>query len=233
MKDHLAPDVRWNIVGDRLIEGREALLEFCEEMSADGCPPFQNIAITATPERIVIQGRSSPKEDEAMHYCDVYDLKDGKIAAITSYIRCPQSGAEGSPVSEGEIRSQMQRFETALSRKDAPSMMADYDAAVTSFDVGNHHQDRDALEQMWGQCFPYFGEEIGLERKATRIVTGAELAVVYGYTRLKGTPDVPAAKSWVRTTACYRKSGDGWKIIHEHISYPVDVEQEKPIYTFD
>ncbi|MGF1448003.1 MAG: nuclear transport factor 2 family protein [Opitutales bacterium] len=233
IQQHLSENVRWNLVGERIIEGREALLAFCAEMASGGCPPFQNNHVTVTPERIIVQGQSAPDASEAMHYCDVFDLADGKIAAITSYIRCPQAGADGSVISEGEIRSQLQRFDEAVSRKDAPAMMADYDAGVTSFDVGSQHEGRDALEQMWGQCFPYFSDEIGIERKDTRILTGGDMALVYGYTRMKGTPDCPAAKSWLRMSACYRKTPDGWKVVHEHISYPTDCENEKPLYILD
>lgn len=131
---------------------------------------------------------------------------------------------------ERTLQRQIDEWESALAAKDALDLQRDYADDVVLFDVGTQVTGRKAYGNLWEACFPYFGT-IGIERRDTRIHLSGDLAVLFGYTRLTGArSDADAAKSWLRTTVCYRRVGERWQVVHEHVSLPVDCEAEKPIY---
>ncbi len=87
---HLTDDIEWNIVGDQVISGKDEMQKF-----------FANHAdmemITSTKNHIIIDGdqvvvdgivQCSGKDDQVfdMHYCDIYELENGLVKKMTSYI---------------------------------------------------------------------------------------------------------------------------------------------------
>ena len=84
------------------------------------------------------------------------------------------------------------------------------------------------------ECFPYFANRIGTEREDIELTVSSELAFVTFLSRpVRTESDNPSAKSWLRTSVCLKKLGDGWKVIRDHISLPVDCGAEKPTYILD
>lgn len=86
--DHISPGVKWEIVGEKSIEGLDALLEFCQEMTTDGCPDFRNQHTTIGDSRVVVEG--SERKEGGISYCDAYGIEDSKITEIRSYCIMPE-----------------------------------------------------------------------------------------------------------------------------------------------
>jgi len=86
--DHISPEVKWEIVGEKTIEGLDALLKFCAEMTSEGCPDFRNERTTIGASRIVVEG--SERKEGGISYCDSYGIVDSKIAEIRSYCIMPE-----------------------------------------------------------------------------------------------------------------------------------------------
>lgn len=86
--NHIAPGVRWEIVGEKSIEGLDALLKFCEEMTSEGCPDFRNQRTTIGDSQIVVEG--SERKEGGILYCDSYRIEDSKITEIRSYCIMPE-----------------------------------------------------------------------------------------------------------------------------------------------
>lgn len=98
-------DVRWTIVGDRTVNGKDAIREWMNSMAAEHSelPKF-----TATPPTIaegdfvVARGDMTMKDKEGKEgrysYCDVYRFDGEKIAELTSFVvnTEPKSRAAGS-----------------------------------------------------------------------------------------------------------------------------------------
>lgn len=82
------PEVIWNVVGAKTILGRQAMMEFCAEMTANGCPEFKNARTTVGESQVVVEG-AELKED-GVSYCDSYAIRNGMIVEIRSY--CVNSG---------------------------------------------------------------------------------------------------------------------------------------------
>lgn len=135
---------------------------------------------------------------------------------------------------ENDIKALMSSWEEAISRKDVSTLLNDYDDGIVLFDVGTQLTGKEDYRKIWEACFPYFGDAIGTERKGVEIHVCDDMAVVHGYSRLTGmesTSDM--ARSWLRTTICYKKIDGQWKVFHEHVSLPVDCEREKPLYILE
>lgn len=94
---HLDENIKWNIVGMPLVQGKNNFLETIEMMEAasDDCPDITVKNIIAEGEFVVVEssGNHSDKEGEADHiksfipsFCDIYHIKNGKIIELTTYI---------------------------------------------------------------------------------------------------------------------------------------------------
>jgi PhnB protein len=79
---YLADEVAWNIVGDTIVNGKEAVLDLCKKVDQGGYVPFVNDNTVAGDNHIAVSGKSI-NGDSA--YCDIYRVEDDKIKQITSY----------------------------------------------------------------------------------------------------------------------------------------------------
>ncbi len=88
----LADDVRWDLVGEDTLVGRQAVVDACEGTLAELAGG------TAEVERFVVAGDGDVVAvDTTTHYvsadgeagrvasCDVYEFRDGRVTAIRSY----------------------------------------------------------------------------------------------------------------------------------------------------
>ena len=129
-----------------------------------------------------------------------------------------------------EIETLMQEWSEALYEKDAELMAHYYSDEAKIFDIGSQTEGKEAYKNLWIGCFPYFGDHITIERQAVSIHAADGLGFLYGYSRVSGAQtDDPAAKAWCRMTVCFQKIKDQWRVVHEHISMPIDFEQNKPV----
>ncbi len=132
-----------------------------------------------------------------------------------------------------EIMALLERFDAALNKKDLDALAKCYDDNVRVFDVMAQVSGYGELRSLWEHCFPYFTNPIEIERRDIEMHVNDSLAIVTFYSRVSGVQtDSPAATSWLRTTMCMKKIDGAWKIVHDHISFPVNCETEKPAYIF-
>lgn len=92
--DDLAPDVRWSLVGGPTIEGWDDVVATCEETMADLSGNATTTEFTrfvsVADERVAVvdaiaRYTSADGEVTRVSSCDVYELRDGMVARITSY----------------------------------------------------------------------------------------------------------------------------------------------------
>lgn len=88
----LAEDVRWTLRGRAPVEGRAAVIAACRQTES-----FLRDVTTAFPRFVVVAEGSTAAVDVIARYegadgsatvvssCDVYEFRDGLVAAITSY----------------------------------------------------------------------------------------------------------------------------------------------------
>jgi ketosteroid isomerase-like protein len=86
----LSEDVTWNMVGDQVITGKEGMRDF---FAANGGTQM----VSSTKEHIIVDGNNVSVNGEVtcktkdgdvfdMYYCDLYELDNGLIKNMASYI---------------------------------------------------------------------------------------------------------------------------------------------------
>ena len=90
--DHLAADIQWVLIGDAIIQGRDQVIQTCEQTAAE-------LTDTTTEflRCLTIAGTGAVAVDTVARYegadgtttivssCDIYEFDKGIVAAITSY----------------------------------------------------------------------------------------------------------------------------------------------------
>jgi limonene-1,2-epoxide hydrolase len=89
---YLADDVRWNMVGERLVESKEKVIAVCRESAAyltGVTTDFVELRTVVTDDCVVVDSVAeyTDKEEKTSRVasCDIYDFTNGKVSKITSY----------------------------------------------------------------------------------------------------------------------------------------------------
>ena len=128
---------------------------------------------------------------------------------------------------EAAIRALMEQWTAAVRTKDIDKLIAYYATDVAVFDllpplefVGAAH-----YRQNWAAWFPSWQGLIGYEMHDLTITAGDEVAFARRLNHITGArTDGEKSDVWVRPTVCFRKIAGQWKIAHEHLSVPYDME---------
>jgi ketosteroid isomerase-like protein len=89
---HLAPDVQWILVGSETIDGRDRVIDTCEQTLAelaDTATDFLRFLTIADEQTVAVDTvgryRSVDGETSIVASCDIYQFRQGVVATITSY----------------------------------------------------------------------------------------------------------------------------------------------------
>ncbi len=175
--------------------------------------------------RIVHATAEDKKKHEAMGvvggWNSSFDCMDDYLAAIAD---------------EAALRQLIADQQRAICAKDVDALMAPYAAEFVAYDAIPPFQTNgvDAWRQTWASCLPYFPAEFAIEPRDLRLTVSGDAAFAHWVFRFTGPEkDHPAMQSWMRLTACYRKVGGAWRIVHEHCSVPFDPMTSKALLTLD
>lgn len=82
-------DVKWNFVGDQILEGKEAVRQYMAKTYITP-PEFMVEHLIADGEYVTAVGKISlPDESGKMihySYCDIWRFRDGKMAALQAFV---------------------------------------------------------------------------------------------------------------------------------------------------
>jgi ketosteroid isomerase-like protein len=134
---------------------------------------------------------------------------------------------------DAEINASLQRLVAAVSAKDINGIMAYYvpDESLHVFDALPPRQffGAAAHRKNWESFLAAYPSTVHAEVSEWRTETAGNLAVGHGMFRISG-PDKdskPPADVTVRFTDVFRKINGKWLVIHEHVSWPVDLATGK------
>jgi hypothetical protein len=89
---YLSDDIKWNIVGDEELVGRDAVIDRCEQSAkylATVSTTFTKLKVTCAELCVVVESVAQYKDDEnrisTVASCDVYQFSDERLVEITSY----------------------------------------------------------------------------------------------------------------------------------------------------
>jgi uncharacterized protein (TIGR02246 family) len=132
---------------------------------------------------------------------------------------------------EAAIRAVEARFATAFNAKDVDAIMKVYAPDVFVFDVvpPRQYAGAAAYRKDWEGLMTGFKGPLKFELTDLAVDVDGPVAWSHSIQRVTGTdPTGKPSDMTVRVTDVYRKTADGWRIVQEHVSVPVDLETGKP-----
>jgi ketosteroid isomerase-like protein len=138
-----------------------------------------------------------------------------------------------TPDDEATIRALEDRFAAAFNAGDIDGIMKSYvpDKSLVVFDVVPPRQylGADAYRKDWVEFFAAFKGTPKFDISDLGITVDGNLAFSHSIQHVRGTnPQGQPVDLTVRVTDGYRKIGDNWLIVLEHVSVPVDLMTGKP-----
>ena len=128
---------------------------------------------------------------------------------------------------ETQIRQLMEQWVTALHAKDLHTLLSCYAPDVLAFDIVPplQYQGVDAYRKSFEAWFASVQGPIDYATRDLHITIGDAVAFGHSLNRVRSTQTTgKTTESWVRVTVGLRKLAGTWKITHEHVSVPYDVE---------
>lgn len=112
----------------------------------------------------------------------------------------------------------------AVAAKDVETLVAQFAEDVTVFDAlgplraTGQDVERARLEAWFGA----YKSEIGLRIRDLEVVADGDVGFAHYLFEVRGTMvDGTEVEMWVRSTAGFRRTAAGWKVVHEHSSVPL------------
>ena len=88
----LADDVRWDLVGEATLTGRQAVVDACEATLAglgEGSAEFLRFVVVAEGDRVAVDTvtryTDAGGREGSVSSCDVYEFRDDRLVAVRSY----------------------------------------------------------------------------------------------------------------------------------------------------
>lgn len=111
--------------------------------------------------------------------------------------------------------------------KDLTTLMSYYASDILTFDIlpPLHYQGVEAYRKNFEAWFAAVQGPIEYETRDLRITMGEDVSFCHSLNRVRSTRTTgETTETWVRVTVGFRKIEGTWKITHEHVSVPCDIE---------
>lgn len=132
---------------------------------------------------------------------------------------------------EADIRKRIEDWAAAFRHKDIDAVMRAFSPEVVAFDVVPPlaYTGRESYRKQWEKLFASYRGPIEYEIRDLKITAEHDLAFSHSLNRIRGTlQNGKTTDFWLRMTACWRRVDGEWRIDHEHVSVPVDLERGRP-----
>jgi uncharacterized protein len=88
--EHCAEGIKWTMVGEKVVEGKDGIRQFMSEMQGMEPPKITNENIIAEGDSVAANGKMTMKDKNgktvAYIYCDIYRFQGDKIVGLNSYV---------------------------------------------------------------------------------------------------------------------------------------------------
>ena len=155
------------------------------------------------------------------------------LAALTVLAVCIASSCSPSRANdEAEINASVQRLIAAMNAKDINGIMAYYspDESLLVFDAlpPRQYVGATAYRKDWEGFLAAYPGGVQAEVSDWKAETEGNLGYGHGIVRTSGQDkDGKPLDLTLRVTDVYKKMNGKWLVVHEHVSWPVDLETGK------
>lgn len=128
---------------------------------------------------------------------------------------------------EQEIRELHEAWFAASRAKDLDASMAPISPDIVSYEHSAplQHTEVEALREECRRGFEYQPDDFEWTVPDLQVIVRDDIAVTWGLNRMAGrSPDGTEMVMWSRGTRIFRRVDGAWKMIHQHVSFPVDDE---------
>lgn len=140
---------------------------------------------------------------------------------------------DSTTTDEAHIKALLDTRVEALRAKDIDKVMSLNSTDVVVFDipaplqyVGNEAYRRSIVSWLESYRGP-----LALETRDLSITVGGDVAFAHHLFRVSGIMNSGRRTDhWVRLTFCFRKISREWRITHEHVSLPINLETDTAIH---
>ena len=135
--------------------------------------------------------------------------------------------AASGTADEAAIRGVIDAITAAVRAKDVDAMLAHCSRDIVTFDMVPPlaHEGVEAVRRVWTRTLAPFEAPLEHEVHRLDLVIAEDAAFARSLNRFGGTrADGGQAVGWVRSTLGFRRIGGSWKLVHQHVSVPFDME---------
>lgn len=129
---------------------------------------------------------------------------------------------------EKEILELLREQEDATARGDAASVVAPLARDLVTYDLPPPLEHRGAgapYAQGLERWFATWNGPVMVKLSNPTVIIEGNLAVVFGLSRMSGDKkESGPLEAWNRRTVVLRRIAGAWKIVHEHSSYPMEMD---------
>jgi ketosteroid isomerase-like protein len=141
---------------------------------------------------------------------------------------------DGDQVIAQQVLAQIRLWDQAVIAHDTDILMQQCAQNVSLFDVSTQINGVKEYRAEWEKFTPYFMDGMQISRRDMKLYASESLAILHCHSKvehsaLKGQLQMP----WCRTTLCLQKIQGQWRVVHQHISMPVDMMTGKAIVLKD
>jgi uncharacterized protein (TIGR02246 family) len=131
---------------------------------------------------------------------------------------------------EAGVRAVIDALTEAVRARDVEAMLSQCDPDIVTFDMVPpiKHKGAEAIRSIWVKTLASFEPPLEYEFRELDIAIGGDVAFARSLNRFGGTKtDGTHIANWLRSTLGFRKVDGRWRIVHQHISVPFDMETSK------
>ncbi len=129
---------------------------------------------------------------------------------------------------KSEILALLREQEAAVASGDAEAVVTPLAAELVTYDLPTPLEYRGAgapYAEGLKEWFATWEGPVTVELADPTVIVEGDLAVVFGLSRMQGRKkDCEPVDSWNRQTVVLHRSAGAWRIVHEHKSYPTEMD---------
>jgi ketosteroid isomerase-like protein len=133
-----------------------------------------------------------------------------------------------------EVLAQIQRWDNAVVGVEIDDLVDQCAKDISMFDVSSQLNGVDEYRTEWEKFSPFFAKGMKISRRNAKLYASEQLAVLHCHSKVESTALKDKIKMpWCRTTLCLQKTNDQWRVVHQHISMPIDMETGQAVFLKD
>ncbi|WP_081408608.1 YybH family protein [Acinetobacter larvae] len=122
-----------------------------------------------------------------------------------------------------DVIRQIEYLDHAVVNKQVDSLMQQYDEQVCLFDLASHIDGVEDYREEWEKFCFCFRDKVRIVRRDMKLYVSDDIAVLHCYSKIENIDDHSAMMPWCRTTMCLQLQKAHWRVIHQHISLPMQL----------